>query len=260
MKHALGVVWLVGIVLLWPSIALSEAINVQFGPRYTDEGGEVFAEMYGLHSGPSSDSGKVWNSFLGTGLTENAYDGAMASNASLIDSRGNSTSTTLTFASYIGNALAYSALPVFRSAVYNNSGNSIDFVLSGLSAGQTYDLYAISGGDSSVFGAGTFHVTGSVISASKSSTNAGPFDSFNAGNAVLFSGVAPTVDGNLTLSLEGGSYRTLNGFQLVSSGGAPSSVPEIDPATFGSAFALLIGSLSLVEQRRRRGLKAGLAG
>jgi hypothetical protein len=41
---------------------------------------------------------------------------------------------------------------------------------------------------------------------------------------------------------------------------APSPVPEIDPATFGSAFALLIGSLGLVEQRRRRGLKAVLAG
>ena len=33
---------------------------------------------------------------------------------------------------------------------------------------------------------------------------------------------------------------------------APSSVPEIDPATFGSAFALLIGSLGLVERRARR--------
>jgi hypothetical protein len=31
-------------------------------------------------------------------------------------------------------------------------------------------------------------------------------------------------------------------------------VPEIDPASFGSAFALLIGSMGLVERRARRAL------
>jgi hypothetical protein len=33
---------------------------------------------------------------------------------------------------------------------------------------------------------------------------------------------------------------------------APSSVPEIDPANFGSVAALLTGAFGLIEQRRRR--------
>jgi len=36
------------------------------------------------------------------------------------------------------------------------------------------------------------------------------------------------------------------------SGGVSAPVPEIDPSSFGSAFALLIGSLGLVERRARR--------
>jgi len=39
-----------------------------------------------------------------------------------------------------------------------------------------------------------------------------------------------------------------------------SAVPEIDPATGGSALSLVAGVLAMVEQRRRRGLKAVLAG
>jgi len=39
-----------------------------------------------------------------------------------------------------------------------------------------------------------------------------------------------------------------------------SAVPEIDPATGGSALSLVAGVLAMVEQRRRRSLKAGLAG
>jgi len=38
------------------------------------------------------------------------------------------------------------------------------------------------------------------------------------------------------------------------------NVPEIDPATGSSALSLVVGVLAMVEQRRRRGLKAALAG
>ena len=34
--------------------------------------------------------------------------------------------------------------------------------------------------------------------------------------------------------------------------GSPPAVPEIDPGSFGSAAALLIGSLALVERHARR--------
>ncbi len=39
-----------------------------------------------------------------------------------------------------------------------------------------------------------------------------------------------------------------------------SPIPEIDPRSFGSAFALLLGSLGLVERRNRRGLRPKIAG
>ena len=43
-------------------------------------------------------------------------------------------------------------------------------------------------------------------------------------------------------------------------GTASAPVPEIDPATGSSALSLVAGVLAMVEQRRRRGLKAVLAG
>jgi len=51
--------------------------------------------------------------------------------------------------------------------------------------------------------------------------------------------------------------RTADGWVV---GTASAPVPEIDPATGSSALSLVAGLLAMVEQRRRRGLKAGLAG
>ena len=42
------------------------------------------------------------------------------------------------------------------------------------------------------------------------------------------------------------------GYQFAVPYSAPSSVPEIDPANFGSVAALLTGAFGLIEQRRRR--------
>ena len=42
------------------------------------------------------------------------------------------------------------------------------------------------------------------------------------------------------------------GFRLASPASSPSSVPEIDPATGGSALSLVAGVLAMIEQRRRR--------
>ena len=42
------------------------------------------------------------------------------------------------------------------------------------------------------------------------------------------------------------------GYQFAVPYSAPSSVPEIDPASFGSVAALLTGAFGLIEQRRRR--------
>ena len=48
-----------------------------------------------------------------------------------------------------------------------------------------------------------------------------------------------------SFSVDGSSW-------IVATAATPSNVPEIDLASFGSAFALLIGSLGLVERRARR--------
>ena len=48
--------------------------------------------------------------------------------------------------------------------------------------------------------------------------------------------------------------RTAAGWVI---GTASAPVPEIDPATGSSALSLVAGVLAMVEQRRRRGLKAG---
>ena len=42
------------------------------------------------------------------------------------------------------------------------------------------------------------------------------------------------------------------GVWTLASGGTPSGVPEIDPATGGSALSLVAGVLAMIEQRRRR--------
>jgi len=45
---------------------------------------------------------------------------------------------------------------------------------------------------------------------------------------------------------------SVGGLWTVASGGTPSAVPEIDPATGGSALSLVAGVLAMIEQRRRR--------
>ncbi|MEI6674785.1 MAG: alpha-L-fucosidase [Verrucomicrobiota bacterium] len=197
----------------WSSNTSTTVINVQYGPINNENGQSGNASMAGL-TGPSADTGTTWNSFLGT-RGGNAYNGAQATDAALVDSTGKPTPVELTFLAGDGYAKpGTGTVPIFRSAVFS-AGNPIDFVISGLPTGAACDLYALSGGSPSATYAGTFHVTGTTVSASQSSANTGPFNAFNSGNTLLFSNLAPTVGGKLTLTLEGGSYRTSNGFQLV---------------------------------------------
>jgi hypothetical protein len=236
----------IALALLLPGIASAAlVINVQYGPNNDADGHSASASMAGLYAGPSSDTGTTWNSFLGTGYSQNSYYGAQASNAALVSSTGSATAVKLSFFAAEGNAIPGSgALPIFRSGVFNNTANPINFVVSGLSPNKLYDFYAISGGSPSGTYAGKFHVTGAVTSASQTGATPGSFTAFNSGNALLFSGVAPTAGGLLTLTLEGGSYRTSNGFQLVEL----TAIPEP-----GSLLALgcLVGSGAFLRNRRR---------
>jgi len=60
---------------------------------------------------------------------------------------------------------------------------------------------------------------------------------------------AGSYDGGSTWS-GGDGYGYL--FSIGATATAPSSVPEIDPATGGSALSLIAGALAMIEQRRRR--------
>jgi uncharacterized repeat protein (TIGR02543 family) len=201
--------------LLLPSVADAWVINVQYGPNDDPDGHYANASMGGL-TGPSADTGTTWNSFLGNLNNGRAYNGAQATNAALVDSTNHPTPVKLTFLAPEGNAIpGTGTLPIFRSCVFVNAPTLTNFVISGLSPGTLYDLYAISGGIPSGTYVGTFHVTGATVSASKTSTNTAPFTAFNSGNALLFADLAPTADGKLTLTMDGGSYPTSNGFQLV---------------------------------------------
>ncbi len=238
------------LALLLPGIASAAlVINVQYGPNNDSNGNSATASMTGLYAGPSSDTGKTWNSFLGT-VGQNSWYGAQASNAALVSSTGSATAVKLSFFAAEGNAIpGTGTLPIFRSGVFNNTANPIDFVLSGLASNKLYDFYAIGSGTMSNSPSGTynatFHVTGATVSAPKSTTNnPGSFSAYNSSNAVLFSSVAPTAGGLLTVTLQGGVYAGFSGFQLVD----VSPIPEP-----GSLLALgcLVGSGAFLRSRRR---------
>lgn len=236
------------LALLLPGIAsASLVLNVQFGPNSNPDGNSANASMAG-RTGPSSDTGTTWNSFLGTVGNGRSYNGAQASNAALVSSTGSATAVKLSFFAAEGNAIPGSGtLPIFRSAVY--SGSDVNFTLSGLSSNKLYDFYAMGSGSTSGSPSGTynatFHVHGATVSASKSTTNTpGSFSAFNSSNAVYFAGLAPTAGGVLTVTLQGGSYPGFSGFQLVEL----TAIPEP-----GSLLALgcLVGSGAFLRSRRR---------
>jgi hypothetical protein len=70
---------------------------------------------------------------------------------------------------------------------------------------------------------------------------------FLSNNSSVLVGVVPA-DPSDTRVYDGPTYQ----FTIGNSESSPSSVPEIDPASFGSVAALLTGALGLIEQRRRR--------
>jgi hypothetical protein len=69
-----------------------------------------------------------------------------------------------------------------------------------------------------------------------------------------FSLYSATFDFGAETAWESRSYpdTDVNGWRIGSVQGAPSSVPEIDPAAGGSVLSLVAGVLAMIEQRRRR--------
>ena len=69
----------------------------------------------------------------------------------------------------------------------------------------------------------------------------------------VYSAYTPDVLETRTLWYDGPTSYPVDGSNWIVAT-ATANVPEIDPASFGSAFALLIGSLGLVERRARRAI------
>jgi hypothetical protein len=49
-----------------------------------------------------------------------------------------------------------------------------------------------------------------------------------------------------------GAYESVVGVSIAAGDTGPAAVPEIDPASFGSALSLVMGSLAMLEHRRRK--------
>ena len=127
-----------GLMLLLPAIASAGylAVNVQYGSLNNSDNQSATSSMAGL-AGPSADTGKVWNS-LNAGK---AYIGLVTTNPlALVDSTGASTSIKFSCSVPDGNGNpGTGTLPLFRSALFNNTGFDEVFTLSGLNSSDRYD-------------------------------------------------------------------------------------------------------------------------
>ena len=216
-------------------------IDVQFLGGFGG-GGTGTAQTGGAVIGSAGDH---WNTFQPTGPSY-APGGTLLNTAS-----GSSTvgiSLTLNggigggWNSPSGNSFTPGAYQNLMSAWIGTATNITSTVaLTGLTPGQSYDLYLYSG--SNTDGRKTaFTITGATTSATVTTS---PFNTsgstfIEGTNYVHFTSLAPDLSGNMTISFTGaGTEGDLNGFQI-------QSVPE--PGT----WALLVFSLTTVIVLRRR--------
>ena len=127
------------------------------------------------------------------------------------------------------NAFGLLATPTYLIVPYNEesavNGNSLDLILQGPTGGMSWAT-AFNSSPSTYYG----------------------MDFTTGGPEMMF-----WDQQNLTFPLE-----ATEGWVIGTA--SSSAVPEIDPATGASALSLVAGVLAMVEERRRRGLKAVLAG
>ena len=62
------------------------------------------------------------------------------------------------------------------------------------------------------------------------------------------------VNSNGTVTIIQGAYQSIPGVAIKAGDTGVSAVPEIDPAGFGSALALVLGSLGMIERRRQKAI------
>ena len=134
--------------------------------------------------------------------------------------------------------------PLMSNYLYSSSSATVSLALTGLNSSLTYDLYLYT--QPAVDGSGrkaSFTATGLTITGPVTTLGANPsLNYFVLGtNYVKFSGLAPTVGGDLTITYTTPNEADFNGFQI-------QSVPE--PGTW--ALLALTGTVFMVMRPRRR--------
>ena len=179
--------------------------------------------------------GKKYLNFDGTSLT--GSDSRGSNSATLMDIYSNFSFTdTITSSNY-----AYD--------IINNAPLRFSYgdVVSAASTDFTYANISTVPSDSSL----TYFVVGFYNNAYVTSfPNTNPDNAFIAGSNLAWLAVSRS-GGDITVEAAGINTVAGGSITVGDSGGAP-SVPEIDPATGGSALSLVAGVLAMIEQRRRR--------
>ena len=219
--------------------AAPKIVNVQYYSTGGGDGQTGNASMVGQQGiVASTDATPYWNQFTAGGYGWIPSATADMTNrtlyltddsAGLVDS-GIRLSGQRAQCSVNGNT----GIPLFRGGIYatagdgNGDGKSITLTLSGLTVGQTYDLYVY--GASPIYnGNPTITVTGSA-QAVKSTVFNTSTTAYSTDNTAEFTGILPASDGTLTIVASHPTlYFGINGFTLVSDSGAtPAPVIAIE--------------------------------
>jgi sulfatase modifying factor 1 len=97
---------------------------------------------------------------------------------------------------------------------------------------------------------GTFDMSGNMFEWNDLTGAAGSLRAIRGGGWSWFR--SDFLSSDFIYSLDAATEAEDIGFRLASPVSGPSGVPEIDPATGGSALSLVAGVLAMIEQRRRR--------
>lgn len=173
----------------------------------------------------------------------------------MIDTDGNTTTYDLFFTTAVGQGgnwgVTAAPSPFNVSSAYNDglftAADTISFTLSGLSASETYDLTMFASRDATGTRITDYTVTGSgapvILSLQTSGTDLGGVGiNHNMASTANFSGIAPDVNNQITVSIDinSGGFAYLNAMQIT-------VVPEPASLSF-----LLLGGLVLRLTRRRK--------
>ena len=223
-------------VFAMAAAAQAVLIDMQFSSVGTGNPAQTGAAVVGT-------AGDIWN-----------HSGNAAGTLALNNVAGTSSGVSLTWSGGAGGVFNVNPsnsgfngtqwAPLMSNYLYSSSSATVSLALTGLNSSLTYDLYLYTQPSKPVntrqvaFTATGLTTTGPVTTA-LSNPNLNYF--LEGTNYVKFSGLAPTVGGDLTITYTTPNEADFNGFQI-------QSVPE--PGTW--ALLALTGTVFMVMRPRRR--------